>query len=236
MAKNRNKKGQFVKGCCGCQYWLGKKQSEEHKQKISESGKGRKFSKEHRRKLGESKMGDKNPAKRPEVREKISKSRKGQPSAFKNKRHTKETKRKMREKKLNMSEETKRKLSEYQKKNPRSKDYYRKIGLLGIEKMATMKGPTSIEKKVYDELKARGLLFERQKLINGKFIVDAYIPSLNLIIEADGDYWHSLPKQIKRDKSKDAYLKKCGFNLLRMTGTEINNNSFKEKLSSNGVN
>jgi len=89
---------------------------------------------------------------------------------------------------------------------------------------------TSIEKKVYEELKRRGLLFETQKVINGKFRVDAYIPGFNLVIEADGDYWHSLPKVQKRDKAKNAYLKKCGYNLLRMTEMEINNGQFKQKI------
>ena len=101
-------------------------------------------------------------------------------------------------------------------------------------KQWTNKEPTSIEKKVYEELKNRGLLFETQKLINGKFLVDAYIPALNLIIEADGDYWHSLPKTIGRDKSKNAYLKACGYNLLRLSETEINNGSFKERIKTNG--
>ncbi|MFH2062022.1 MAG: DUF559 domain-containing protein [Candidatus Beckwithbacteria bacterium] len=92
------------------------------------------------------------------------------------------------------------------------------------------KNPTSIEVKLYEELKNRGLLFETQKLINNKFVVDAYIPSLNLVVEADGDYWHSLPKSISRDKSKNAYLKTCGYKLLRLTGTEINNGEFRNKL------
>lgn len=111
------------------------------------------------------------------------------------------------------------------------KEFYQRIGLLGLKKQAAMKEPTSIEKKVYEELKARGILFETQKLINGRFLVDAYIPSLNLVVEADGSYWHSLPKTIKKDKIKNAYLKACGFSLLRLTETEINNGSFKEKLS-----
>ena len=91
-------------------------------------------------------------------------------------------------------------------------------------------GPNSIERILYEELKARGFLFEIQKLINGRFLVDAYIPSLNLVIEADGDYWHSLEKNKIRDKRKNAYLKACGYNLLRLTETEINNGSFKERL------
>lgn len=92
------------------------------------------------------------------------------------------------------------------------------------------KRPTSIEKKVYDELKAKGLLFERQKTIGNKFTVDVYIPKLNLIIECDGDYWHNLPNNKRRDISKDAYLKKCGFDVLRLTGTEIKDDSFKQEL------
>jgi len=105
---------------------------------------------------------------------------------------------------------------------------FKKIALLGRQKQQNMKGPTSIEKKLYDELKKRGILFEKQRLINGRFIVDAYIPSLNLVIEADGNYWHSLPKTVEKDRRENAYLKKCGYNLLRLTGTEINNGRFKD--------
>lgn len=105
-------------------------------------------------------------------------------------------------------------------------NYYKKIGLMGIEKQQNMKEPTSIEKIIYNFLKFKGIIFERQKLINNKFLVDAYIPQLNLVIECDGDYWHSLDNVKKRDKAKNAYLTKCGFNLLRLTETEINNNDF----------
>ena len=104
------------------------------------------------------------------------------------------------------------------------------IGIKALLQQQNSKEPTSIEKKVYEELKNRGLLFEKQYLVNGKFLVDAYIPSLNLVIEADGEYWHSLPKVVKKDKAENAYLTKCGFNLLRLTETEINNGNFKERL------
>jgi len=105
----------------------------------------------------------------------------------------------------------------------------RKGSLAGAKTLSERK-TTSIEKKVYDELKARGILFEKQKIINGKFLIDAYIPSLNLIIEADGDYWHSLDRVKKKDKAENAYLIKCGYKLLRLSEIEINNSSFKEKL------
>ena len=96
------------------------------------------------------------------------------------------------------------------------------VFLISLSKRFSADHPTSIETKVYEELKKRGFLFEQQKFINGKFIVDAYIPVLNLVIECDGDYWHSLERVQKRDKAKNAYLIKCGFNLLRLTETEIN--------------
>lgn len=100
----------------------------------------------------------------------------------------------------------------------------RQYGLKGLLKQQNMKVPTSIEKKLYEELKRRGLLFETQKLIGGKFIVDAYIPSLNLIIEADGDYWHSLPRVVGKDKAENAYLMKCGYKLVRWREVDINSN------------
>jgi len=116
------------------------------------------------------------------------------------------------------------------KGNPASPERWKELQMKGLLKQQNSKEPTSIEKKVYNELKTRGLLFETQKLINGKFIVDAYIPSLNLIIEADGDYWHSLDRVVKKDKAENAYLTKCGYNLLRLSEHEINNGSFKERL------
>ena len=107
---------------------------------------------------------------------------------------------------------------------------YRSRGLKGLIKQQNMKGPTSIEKKVYDYLVLKGIIFERQKLINGKFIVDAYIPSLNLIIEADGKYWHTLDRVVKKDKAENAYLTKCGFKMLRLGEDEINSGKFKERM------
>ena len=100
----------------------------------------------------------------------------------------------------------------------------------GLLSQQNSKEPTSIEKKLYQELKDRGFLFETQKIINGKFVVDAYVPKFNLIIECDGIYWHSLDRVVKKDKAENAYLTKCGYNLLRLTETEINNYKFVKKL------
>lgn len=109
-------------------------------------------------------------------------------------------------------------------------DVQRKNGLKGYLKLVRSKNPTSIEKIVYDYLLLKGILFEKQKSIGKRFVVDAYIPSLNLVIEADGTYWHSRPDNMERDKRKDSYLKTKGFSLIRLTDIEINSGDFKERI------
>lgn len=91
-------------------------------------------------------------------------------------------------------------------------------------------GYINIEKVVYSYLKNKNLYFEPQKLINNRFLVDTYIPSRNLIIEVDGGYWHSLDKAVKKDKAENAYLLKCGYNLLRLKENEIMDNSYERRL------
>lgn len=65
----------------------------------------------------------------------------------------------------------------------------------------------------------------------GWFLVDAYIPKLNLIIEVDGEHWHSLQNIIKKDKAENAYLKKCGYKMLRIREYEIKDGTFLNKLN-----
>ena len=196
--------------------------SEERRAKLSKSHKGYVMPEEQKEKISRSLLGKKRPLFSKEWKRKMSEARKGYipwNKGMKLSPHSEETKRKMSKNNARYwlgkkrSPETLRKLAQVRLKQSRSKE------------------PTSIEKKLYQELKDQGLLFEQQKLINSKFVVDAYIPSLNLIIEADGDYWHSLESVMRKDKSQNAYLTKCGFNLLRLTGTEINDGSFKKRLT-----
>ena len=75
--------------------------------------------------------------------------------------------------------------------------------------------PTAIETSIETLLKSLNIVFESQKPI-GKYIVDIYIPVKRLVIECDGDYWHSLPSAIKRDKEKNKYLRKLGYHVVRI--------------------
>ncbi len=85
-------------------YWLGKKLSKKHRQKLSYAHKGKKLSEEHKRKIG---IKSKGRILSEETKQKMSDSQKG-------KYHTTETKKKMSEAKKGkkLSEKHKRKISE----------------------------------------------------------------------------------------------------------------------------
>ncbi len=84
------------------------------------------------------------------------------------------------------------------------------------------RGPTSIEKLFMGALDRRQIEYVFQFSVGGKFLCDFYLPAQNTIVECDGIYWHSKPSAIIRDKSKDAYLRKCGYKVIRFTDKEIN--------------
>lgn len=83
---------------------------------------------------------------------------------------------------------------------------------------------TSIEKILEKLLIDIGIDYAKQFPIKNIAIVDFYLPEHNLIIEADGDYWHRLPDKIDRDTNRDFKLSFCGYNILRLTESELNNN------------
>lgn len=93
----------------------------------------------------------------------------------------------------------------------------------------------SIEKIGHEILNNLEEDFKEQVLIEGKFIVDAFIPSCGIIVQWDGDYWHGYGKSIdevedrvanrmKLDKSQDAYMKKCGYTILRFWEHDLHDN------------
>lgn len=116
------------------------------------------------------------------------------------------------------------------KKSSLPRSYYKTIGLKGLLAQQLSKEPTSLEQIVYNYLLEQGIIFEKQKLINDKFLVDVYIPLTNTIIEVDGEYWHSLKRVVNKDKAENAYLKKCGYNLMRISEKEIKNGNYKERM------
>jgi len=82
---------------------------------------------------------------------------------------------------------------------------------------------TGIERKLQWILQKNGIEFRSQYLLLGKYIIDIFVEP-NIVIEADGDYWHTLPYVQVKDKRRDKELSENGYKVIRFWGSEINNN------------
>jgi very-short-patch-repair endonuclease/endogenous inhibitor of DNA gyrase (YacG/DUF329 family) len=99
-------------------------------------------------------------------------------------------------------------------------------------------GPTSIEVAVKRVLIELDILFVEQKQI-GHWLADFYLPEYNLVLECDGDYWHSLPKQIEKDARRDKWMKSKGYSILRLPENKIKANALQcvvDGLAQQGIN
>jgi len=81
---------------------------------------------------------------------------------------------------------------------------------------------TSIELKMKEFLKQHGLEYDHQFVLadyrgKGRWIYDFHIPSLNLLLEVDGEFFHSKIKAITRDQIKEKCAYKSGYNFLRIS-------------------
>jgi len=94
---------------------------------------------------------------------------------------------------------------------------------------------TKIEVKTQNFLKQLGIEFfthQYMKIEHG-YQCDILIPSMNMVIECDGDYWHKYPTGKEIDHIRTKELLKKGFKVLRLWEFEIKNmdlNKFKGKL------
>ena len=59
---------------------------------------------------------------------------------------------------------------------------------------------------------------------HGNMELDIYLPSLNLAIEFDGDYWHSTDEAKERDERKNQLCEEKGIRLLRIKESDWDNN------------
>lgn len=82
---------------------------------------------------------------------------------------------------------------------------------------------TKIELKIKSFLESKNIPFQPQSYVKGIVNADFSIQP-NILIFADGDYWHSLPKAIKRDNIVNRQLKDNNYIVLRFKENDINNN------------
>jgi len=92
----------------------------------------------------------------------------------------------------------------------------------GSWRSQNMHNRSSIEIEVASMLDDIGVVYREQEPI-GKFLCDFFLPNNNLVIEADGIYWHNLPSSSTKDKRKNTYLTNKGYKLLRLPEELINN-------------
>lgn len=199
-----------------------KKKIKNYRKKLSLSNKGNKswkFRKKHGHIKGEYKCsnqtkekiskanrgisrnkGDLNPAKRKEVREKISKTLKQKykngiiKSIFQNKEILDKIK---------------------MRNSIRMKNGGAIKALRAVKKRGTY-----IENLMEEILKDLNLDYKQQYKIKN-YLCDFYIPKYNLVIECDGEHWHNYPNYNKRDIQRDIIMMKLGYFILRFWSREI---------------
>ena len=82
--------------------------------------------------------------------------------------------------------------------------------------------PTSIEVQVRNALIAAGVDFVFQFSVPGTpYVADFYVPRTTTILEADGEYWHSRPKDVLHDAKRDAVLARFGYRVVRLGEKQI---------------
>ena len=91
-----------------------------------------------------------------------------------------------------------------------------------IDKLKNMSHKdTSIEKKIETLLIKHGISYEKQKPIKTFTIADFFIAP-NILIYADGDYWHSLSAAKARDTRNNKLLFELGYTVKRFSENAIN--------------
>ena len=94
-------------------------------------------------------------------------------------------------------------------------------GLLKAHARENRKNMTQAENILWSQIRGKslGVTFFRQYII-GDYITDFACLEPKLVIEVDGGY-HSVPRQIKDDASRQEWLEQHGFQVIRFTNTEV---------------
>jgi very-short-patch-repair endonuclease len=85
------------------------------------------------------------------------------------------------------------------------------------------KTESHIEKLFANALATAGIIAVQQVAV-WHYTLDFAIPDQMIAIECDGDYWHSLPECVRRDRRKDRFLLSRGWRVLRFSETALNSN------------
>jgi G:T-mismatch repair DNA endonuclease (very short patch repair protein) len=124
--------------------------------------------------------------------------------------------------------EVRAKRHEWDQAHPEQAAATRRALLEGHQRLERSK-PSNLEHRLRGYLDDLGISYEPAAMIKPGFIVDIRIG--RLILQADGDYWHGhlrfeplterQQKQRSRDKAQDAYLRACGYAVVRIWECEM---------------
>lgn len=114
----------------------------------------------------------------------------------------------------------------------RDKDPENKARLIRMQVLQQNLSPNRLETLGCDTLTKAGIRYETQYAFRGKFVVDAVMMNHPIVIQFDGDYWHGHPskynasdrrqqKRMALDKSQDAYMRSCGYEVVRVWESEM---------------
>jgi len=80
------------------------------------------------------------------------------------------------------------------------------------------KGPTCLERDLFLYLDTKGIEYVQQKRIK-RTIADAYIPKYELVVFADGAYWHDMEQNKEKDIRHNKMLEDMGYTVIRLRST-----------------
>jgi len=228
-----NQKGLFKKGIIP--FYKGKKMPKEARENMSKGRQGMKLSEEHKKNIGLAGIGR---IATPETRKKIGDAQKGNhnsPSTEFKKGHKPSKKSRKKISKANKGKHYSPS-TQYKKGNiPYMTGRKHKQSSIDKYKekrkhMVFPKKDTKIEVKIQNFLKKMEVEFFTHQYMNIEhgYQCDILIPSKNLVIECDGDYWHKYPIGRDIDHIRTKELIKEGFKVLRLWEFEIKQMEIKD--------
>jgi very-short-patch-repair endonuclease len=207
--------------------------TEEGRQYMSALRTGVSFAEEHCRNISESKKGKSNGPHSEETKNKIGQTNKETSQRKKEQGYVRPE--------YKMSSEALERASERMKGNTLGKNGHHNKGKtldLTVEQRKNrsakrvaylsnskgVKSGTKPELKFIEFLVEHNINYEHQHPVhtsNGSWLYDFWLPDLNLLIEIDGEFWHSTKQSIRRDKIKNNIAKSLNKTLARISTDNI---------------
>lgn len=86
---------------------------------------------------------------------------------------------------------------------------------------------SKLNKKIYAFLDSKKIDYQKEEII-GKYMIDVLVGKK--IIEADGEYWHSMVWRKNHDIKRDNWLKSQEFEILRIEEKDFRTDTYKNKI------